>query len=422
MKTPGRLNILSEYLVKLLCSASGSIAVSFAVAAPVLLAASGLAIDYATHELKVAELQAAADGAAIGGAKEMALSGSGDEAIKAVAAAYVALEFIGSGSVVTSTEGIDRKAGTLRVALEEQWTPVFAKFLNAGITPIRVDATASLVGNTNICVLTLDGSSAKATHMDKYAKLQANGCGVYSNSDHPQGIRLDMDSSMHAAMICSTGGVKAKTAAVSPIPTTDCPAIPDPLISRGAPVAGGCDKTNLVLSSGNHTLSPGTYCGGLRIRGTASVTFTPGTYIIKDGKFLVEETSKIMGEHVGFYLLGNASVIDFKDAAAVTLTGATAGDMAGLLFFEDRSAPINRKHHIQSSKVDELTGTIYLSRGLLLVDPNTPVAQDSAYTAIIANRLELTEGPELILNSDYGSTDVPVPAGIQTSGEVVLSE
>jgi Flp pilus assembly protein TadG len=422
MKTPGRQNAPGGYLAHFLRSVSGSIAVPFAVASPVLLAAAGLAVDYATHSMKVAELQAAADASALGGAKELALAGSSDESIKSVTASYVAMEFSGSGSTVTSTADINRKAGTIRVALEELWTPAFAQFLNSDITPIRVDATASLVGGTNICVLTLDGSGTKAIHLDKEAKLQANGCGVYSNSTHPEGIRLDMDSSMHAAMICSTGGYKAKTGSVSPTPTTDCPAVPDPLADRTAPVAGSCDETGLTLASGNHTLSPGTYCDGLKIKGTAVVTFTAGTYIIKDGKFIVEDNSKITGEHVGFYLLGNATIIDFDDQASVTLTGAMTGDMAGLLFFEDRSAPINRKHHIQSTKVDVLTGTIYLPRGQLLVDPNTAVAEDSAYTAIIANRLELTEGPELVLNSDYGATDIPVPAGIQSTAQVVLSE
>jgi Flp pilus assembly protein TadG len=422
MKTLSWKNALSGYLARFLRSASGSIIVPFAVASPVLLAASGLAIDYATHSMKVAELQSAADASALGAAKELALAGSSDAAIKSVAASYVAMELSGRGSTVTSTADINRGAGTLRVALEELWTPTFAHFLNADITPIRVDATASLVGGTNICVLALDGSATNAIHLDKNAKLQANGCGVYSNSTHAQGIRLDMDSSMHASSICSTGGYKSKTTAVSPTPTTDCPAVPDPLIDRTAPGIGSCDETNLTLAGGSHTLSPGTYCGGLKIKGTASVTFTPGTYIIKDGKFVVSDNAKIIGEHVGFYLLGNATIINFTDQASVTLTGAMEGDMAGLLFFEDRSAPINRKHHIQSTNVDVLTGTIYLPRGQLLVDPNTAVAEDSAYTAIIANRLELTEGPELVLNSDYGATDVPVPAGIQSTAQVVLSE
>ena len=422
MKTLDWQDALGGYLAHFLRSASGSIAVPFAVASPVLLAASGLAIDYATHSMKVAELQAAADASALGGAKELALAGSSDEAIKSVTESYVATEFSGSGSTVTSTADINRKAGTLRVALEEVWSPVFAQFLDADVTPIRVDATASLVGGINTCVLALDDSGPKAIHLDKYANLTANGCGVYSNSTHTQGIRLDLDSAMHASIICSAGGYKAKTGAVDPKPTTDCPAVPDPLIDRTAPVAGGCDKTGLTISSGNQILNPGTYCGGLKIKGNASVTFKSGTYIIKDGKFTVSNNAIITGAHVGFYLLGDTSLINFTDDASVTLTGAVSGDMAGLLFFEDRSAPLDRKHHIQSTNVDVLTGTIYLSRGQLLIDPNSPVAKDSAYTAIIAHRLELSEGPELILNSDYGATDVPVPAGIRSTAQVVLSE
>ena len=422
MKTLGWKNALSGYVACFLRSASGSIVVPFAVAAPVLLAASGLAIDYATLQMKVAELQAAADASALGAAKEMALAGSSDAAIKAVATSYVESEFGDSESVVTSTADIDRKAGTLRVALEEPWTPTFAQFLNADITPIRVDATASLVGSTNVCVLTLAASLPRGISMDMKARLKANGCAVYSNSTTPTGIWLHLASSVSASLVCTAGGYFALTTAIDPKPTTDCPAVPDPLIGRAAPAVGSCDKTGFTIFSGTKVLSPGTYCGGITISGTASVTFDPGTYIIKDGKFTVDKKAKVSGEHVGFYLAGKNSLIDFSDDASVTLTGALDGEMAGLLFFEDRSVSLGRTHHIKSTNVDVLTGTIYLSRGKLLIDPNSQIAEDSAYTAIIVRQLELTEGPELVLNSDYGATDVPVPAGIRSSAEVVLSE
>ena len=164
---------------------------SFAMASPVLLAASGLAIDYATLEMKKAELQAVADVSALGGAKELAVAGTSDDAIRAVIASYVAMEFAEAGASSVITADIDRKEGTLRIEVEEHWTPAFAHFLNADITPIRAHATASIVGSTNVCVLALDGSSTKAIHLDKNAKMRANGCGVYSNSNHSQGIRLD---------------------------------------------------------------------------------------------------------------------------------------------------------------------------------------------------------------------------------------
>jgi Flp pilus assembly protein TadG len=401
MKLLGRLNASCGYLIHLMQSAAGSALVSFSLAAPVLIGIVGLATDLATYSMKVAELQAVADTSALGGANELALAGTSDDAVKSVAISYVTSQLADKEDAVTSAAEVN---------------------IGAHMTPIRVDATASLAGMTNICILALDDSGPKAVHMDKSAKLKANNCEVYSNSTHSEGIRLDQNSSVVALSICSAGGYKAKTTSVNPLPTTDCPAVPDPLLGRAPPVAGSCDKTGFAINNGSQILDPGTYCGGLKISGTASVTFKPGTYVIKDGKFTVSNSAKIIGTHVAFYLLGNASLIDFKDDASVTLTGAADGNMAGLLFFEDRAANLGRKHRIKANNVDVLTGTIYLPRGKLLIDPDDTVAKDSAYTAIIAYQLELDEGPELTMNTDYGATDVPVPAGLRSSSQVVLSE
>ena len=394
----------------------------FAMVSPVLLGISGLAIDFGTYEMKVARLQTAVDASVLGATKELVLAGASDDDVRSVVNSYLAINLEGSGSTFSSTVGINRKAGSLRIELQEEWTPAFAQFLNADVTPIRVDAMATLTGYSNICILTLDSAAARSIHLDNSANLKANGCVVYSNSTAPQGIRLDLDSSMKARSICSAGGYKAKTTALAPLPTTDCPPISDPLEGRNAPVDGGCDKTAYKVSSGANTLFPGTYCGGIKIGGTASVTFMPGNYIIKDGKFTVSDNARIVGEHVGFYLQGEKTLINFIDDASVSLTGSISGDMAGLLFFEDRSVSLNRVHRIKSSNVDVLTGTIYLPQGQLRIDPNSDVARDSAYTAIICHRLLLSEGPDLILNSDYDETDVPVPAGLLSAAQVVLSE
>ena len=96
--------------------------------------------------------------------------------------------------------------------------------------------------------------------------------------------------------------------------------------------------------------------------------------------------------------------------------------MAGLLFFEDPNSGPLRIHNIRSAHAYNLTGTIYLPKGNLLVDPTANVAEKSAYTAIIAKRLIVDNGPSLVLNTNYGATKVPVPAGIRSSADVVLAE
>ena len=70
-----------------------------------------------------------------------------------------------------------------------------------------------------------------------------------------------------------------------------------------------------------------------------------------------------------------------------------------------------------------LEGTIYLPRGHLYIDADAPIADKSAYTAIIVSRLELFAGPNLVLNADFDATDVPVPEGVgNIGGKIYLSQ
>ena len=395
---------------------------SIAVASPAILAIVGLAADYCVSQLKVGELQASADAAALAGANEFALSGSTERSIESVVQAYVAAQNNSGDSHITSTAKVNRKKGTVQVIIKEEWTPAFAQFLDSGITPIVVTATASLMGKANICVLALNAAEGKAVHLDNHAKIIANGCALYSNSTHREGITLDEYSSITSDLTCSAGGFKARKKAIEPFPLTDCPVVSDPLASRVAPSVGACDFTKLKVEGGKKILHPGTYCGGLEIKGSSKVTFSEGIYVIKDGEFKVGDLAHVAGEHVTFYLTGEASILNFTQNAFVQLKGSKDGSMAGLLIFEDRSSKLGRKHKINSPHVDELTGTIYLPRGDLVVDPNHAVAASSAYTAIISQKLELKEGPDLVLNSDYGATDVPVPEGIRTSARIAITD
>ncbi len=401
---------------------TGAGAVSFALALPALLGVVGVATDFGIVNYKKAQLQNAADQAAIAAVKEFAVANSNSSSILSAAESYAHSLVLDSGSTIDVKVEVDKSKDGVSVVLTEHWTPFFAHFFSSGVTPIVADAKASLAGKTNLCVLALDPIDDKAFHMDKSALLQANGCAVYSNSKHAEGLRLDRNSELNAASICSVGGVFARTNAVSPTPTTDCAVIEDPLAGRAAPVIGSCDYTNIEIVSGSQVLSPGRYCGGIKVSGDAMVTFGTGDYIVSDGNLEVSGDAAVVGENVAFYLHGAKSTLQLTGNTTVSLTGAKTGSMAGLLFFEDRSVKLGRRHRINSANARKLTGTIYMSRGRLLVDPNTPVAQDSAYTAIVVHRLEINEGPTLVMNTNYGASNVPVPDGIRLDTQVVLSK
>lgn len=402
--------------------ARGNLSLILAISAPAVLAGFGAAVDYALYTYKKTELQTAADGGAIAAVKELGLANTQDRQIKGAADAYVDHALDDGERTIKTGVTIDWKQSSVAVDIEESWTPVFAHFIGADVTPIRVHAKAALAGSTSICIIALNETASKTLHMDKSARILARGCNIYSNSTSSDGLRLDDRSRIEAALTCSAGGVRSRTDAILPAPVTDCPKVADPLAERPEPPVGGCDWDKTTISAGAVVLKPGTYCDGLVITGTAEVTFAPGTYVVTGGPLRIAKNATVTGSDVSFYLHGDKAVIDFDGNTAISLKGAEGGSMAGLLFFEDRSVKTSRKHRIQSANARVLTGTIYLSRGYLLVNPNAPVAQDSAYTAIVANRLEVQEGPQLVLNSDYQKTKVPVPEGIQIIGRVVLTE
>jgi hypothetical protein len=94
--------------------------------------------------------------------------------------------------------------------------------------------------------------------------------------------------------------------------------------------------------------------------------------------------------------------------------------MSGILFFEDRSAPLLRTFRIRSGNARTLLGTFYLSRGTLVIDTNKAVADQSAYTVIVSRQLKLTASPNLVMNAMYTSSDVPVPEGVGPNGSAVM--
>ena len=219
---------------------------------------------------------------------------------------------------------------------------------------------------------------------------------------------------MASVMTCSGGGISQSTPAnFIPRPKTDCPPIPDPLASRPTPSVGSCTSVNTVISGGaTDTLNPGTYCGGITVSGASQVQLRPGVYVIKDGPLTVNVGSKLEGQYVGFYLTGSGSTVSWDATSHISFTAPKDGALAGILIYEDPSSLLLQQHTILSDDARTLLGTIYLPQGKLVVASTKPVADLSAYTVIVARMLEIQATANLVLNSNYDLTDIPVPNGV----------
>ena len=72
-----------------------------------------------------------------------------------------------------------------------------------------------------------------------------------------------------------------------------------------------------------------------------------------------------------------------------------------------------RTFAIRSMNAEQFEGTIYLPRGNLLVEKASRLGQKSNWTAIVANKIKIDSGPQLVINSNYGASNIPAPNGIE---------
>lgn len=154
---------------------------------------------------------------------------------------------------------------------------------------------------------------------------------------------------------------------------------------------------------------------------------------------------------MAFYFTGDNSGLLFDKRTTISLSAPTTGVMAGLLMSEERTvtAPTDpadlvdtllgdvitptppplaatkpmRIYRIISDNARNVLGTIYLPSGRLVIDASRPVADMSAYTVVVAQQINLYEGPNLVLNANYSNSSVPVPKGVgPVSGRLLLSQ
>ncbi len=418
---------------------SGGVAMMFGLAAPILFGLAAAAVDFGMFTRDRVELQNLADAAAIAAARELQMAQADPVRIKAVADAYIHSR---QPSVAVQTV-VDPSKSAVTVAAEKNFTPFMGQLIWQGTPVVKVSATAKLNGTLPLCLLALEPKRHAAIHLERNSQVTAPGCMIYSNSKHPSGLQAKDNAVVTAGLICSAGGkVKTAGAKFTPEPQVDCPTMADPLSGRTPPASDTCNHTYTIINGGRRTLQPGVYCKGLWITNGADVSLAPGIYVIKDGPLIVNDGGIFRGTDVALYLKGYFSNLTFATNSTISLSAPKDGPLAGILIFDDPSgtpalsyppyappAPVvgnvvesqraPREHKILSDNARTLLGTIYMPQGRLIIDATKPIADRSAYTVLVVRQLDLHDGPNLILNSDYSATEVPVPKGLGPYGSNV---
>jgi hypothetical protein len=404
---------MARLLSRLRGDQGGGVALVFGLVLPITIAVVAAAIDYGLLAHRRMQLQNAADSGALAAARELSLAAQKTAGTADLARSIVLSSVANSRGLSVQSQVV---GNGVEVTVREVVHHAFGAILGPSTSDLEVKSVAR-ISNTRLCLLALESEKDKAIDMNKSARLTALRCSVFSNSKNKAGIVVEDSARVDAETVCSAGGIKGNGNFATP-PIVDCPPIADPLAGRSPPKVGGCGYNKTEIKGGTKQLQPGVYCGGLKITDGAKVTLAPGIYIIQGGKLIVEKGGWLEGEDVGFFLAGKDSNFQFAFDSTIDLAAPKTGEMAGILIFDDRGGKFE-KHQIYSDNARNLLGTVYLPNGALYIDAKKPIAQRSAYTVIVARTVEIFDGPDLILNSDYGATDVPVPKGVGPIGATV---
>lgn len=282
--------------------------------------------------------------------------------------------------------------------------------IDLGVNSITVKSTAVNLQSIPLCVLQtmLDNKTGGAMLLNNTSKIMAPGCAIHSNGD----INIKSGAYITADRIQAVGKVNGLTA---PRGNSGAMPIEDPFIAMNLTPPTKClgkkpPKTN---SQGILTLAAGVHCEDIKIDNSGTLFLMPGEHYL-EGEIELKNNATLKGNDVTLIFgnsLGNGEhAFSFADKATINLTARQTGRFAGFLIITSRTN--TRTFSITSGNVRELLGTIYIPSASLAISTTGSVAQNSAWSVIVANRIVLTQNPVLVINNNYAGSKVPVPKGV----------
>jgi hypothetical protein len=390
----------------------GGMAVFIALTLPVILVIACGAVDLSSVRSDDSAMQDAADAAALDAAKQLGLTDPSGIAARAGLFAQAQIPDVATRDAMTATTTFSSDGSSVTVALSGHRQSFFGDLLPPGGWSMNVHATAASLGRTPLCVLSSGGASTDAIAMNGQAQLSAPGCLVQSNAD----IAVSGGSLLQAATVQSVG---AATGAISPSPQVGAPAIPDPFASMQITADGLiCDPLDLVYDVGVNVLTPGIHCGNITVRNNAVVQLLPGEHYFVKSQLKMQQNSQLVGSNV-VLVFDSSSNFQFADSSQINLQGRTGNTpYAGFVIMTTRQN--TGTFSISSTAAHTLLGTIYAPSATLAVSgAGNSVADQSAWTVVVAKAIAMSGSPNLVINANYSGSTVPVPSGVGPNGDKV---
>jgi Flp pilus assembly protein TadG len=332
---------------------AGATAVLFSLGTVVVMGSIAFGVDAANWFQTDRRLQTGADLAAIAGASNNALNS--------------AFGYSGQDLTTTVTEEFERdgvdtsRLSSLAVnspplsgafagdpnaveVIVSQDVQIFFAGMFVDDTPQAVArAVARTSGEGDFCILTLHPTKSGAVTFTG-STTALLGCGVATNSNAPDAVLATGSSIVRANVVTAVGGIEDNGNIETPVTFHEyANPIVDPFDGMTVPASAPCDHNN-VMASGTQTLTPGVYCGDLRVNG--DITFAPGTYVLDGGDFVINAGADAFGDDVTFIFTdspnaNNVGRTRFAGTATINFSAPDSGTYAGILFMQDPDAPVD---------------------------------------------------------------------------------
>jgi Flp pilus assembly protein TadG len=406
-------------ILRFLRDARGGTAVIFALGAPALALLACGAIDLAGVNSDRTAMQDASDATALAMAKQLGIATAAGITARAQDYAVGQLPQIATRDGITVTTTIAADNSSVTVAIDGTRQSFFGNLLPPGGWKMHAQATASTLGELPLCVLSSGTSGTDNLLVQNSSLLTAANCLVQSD----QNIAADGGAKLTAGLAQAVGTASGP---ITPSPQAGSPAISDPFASLNIPppsplaclLSGVLDLTQALITPG-----PGCHPGDITIGQGQTMQLVSGTYYFKGGTLTIKDNAVLKGANVTL-IFDKDATFNFTDTSSIDLTGAQTGSYAGFVILTTRDN--TNAFSISSDNARRLEGAVYIpSATLNVTGTSNNVADQSAWTVVVAKSLQLQGSPNLVINANYASSNVPVPAGAGNnyhSGKVTLSK
>jgi hypothetical protein len=396
---------------RLLQDIHGNVAIMFALGLPVLAAASMGGMELLSVVSDRQQMQSVSELAALAGAKQLNVDNSSSTAERATNFAKAQLSELRQRWEMDITATVVDNGHGVQVAITGHRSSFFGDLLPPGGWHAATNAVADIAGQTPLCVLGFNEDDANVIALQNSSAISASNCGVQSNGD----INVTGGARIQAAAVKAVG---TASGAITPTALTDAPAIPDPFANLSIQTPAACTDFNLTVGLTAVYLHPGVHCGVILLALGADLHLEPGEHYFSRGSLILTMNAKLTGDDV-VLVFDDTELMQFLGNSQISLTGRKSGPYAGFVLAASRANSSN--FQISTDHAHELLGTVYIPNGTLTVSGSgSKVADQSAWTVIVAKDVRLSGSPSLVVNSSYSGSAVPVPMGVGDN-RVVLS-